>query len=571
MFTRMPEDRRVNLTNIIFLYCVFFLCLYIVIIRPLGPDLANIPGDLTDARFNSYILEHFYQYISGIQSEFWTAPFFYPFPHTIAFSDNHLGTGLIYSLFRWIGYDREAAFQYWFLISFFLNFTASSYVLFQYYKKILVVFAGSFLFTFGLPVLAQDIHAQLAYRFCIPLSCYFLLLFFQKPAIKYLLLCLFLTTWQFYISIYLGYFLLLLLIAVAAVIPFQQTHPNLQSLLSYWPFKLRQAWTELALPHRWIAATAFAFIISMLFFLIYPYFLASRVYDMTRSWSEIETMLPRWQSYLTADRALSWQPMNAWISTFAPVLPMRWEHQMFIGLPALVLILLSPILSRQIRKGPHFSVYGLGLLIIIMCIMDFGGFSFYKLLRVVPGINSFRAVSRIILVMMWPVAVLCAAVLAQLLKSEHRYFRILALGFVLSICIDLSFFTLLHYSKDASQNRIRVLKEEYNSTGIANPIIFVSQNDKDQWQISEIDGMLLAQDLKVPTLNGYSGFFPYGIMINSECNQPQYRLARYVDFIKEHKKQTYQTLESRVVTIGMDHCKVETISAGTGRAANPKI
>ena len=81
--------------------------------------------------------------------------------------------------------------------------------------------------------------------------------------------------------------------------------------------------------------------------------------------------------------------------------------------------------------------------------------------------------------------------------------------------------------------------------------------------------MLLAQDLNMPTLNGYSGFFPYGIMISSDCNQPQYRLARYVDFIKENKKQTYQTLERRVVTIGMNHCNTKTITAGTGKLPKP--
>ena len=80
--------------------CVFLVFLYFIVIRPLGYDLSFVPGDLGDSRFNMYVLEHFYRYIGGVQKDFWSAPFFYPFPYTMAFSENHIGTGIIYSFFR---------------------------------------------------------------------------------------------------------------------------------------------------------------------------------------------------------------------------------------------------------------------------------------------------------------------------------------------------------------------------------------------------------------------------------------------------------------------------------------
>jgi hypothetical protein len=52
-----------------------------------------IPGDLFDARFNSVILEHLYQWVSGRAPTLWSPGFFYPFEHVLAFSDNHLGSG----------------------------------------------------------------------------------------------------------------------------------------------------------------------------------------------------------------------------------------------------------------------------------------------------------------------------------------------------------------------------------------------------------------------------------------------------------------------------------------------
>jgi hypothetical protein len=34
-------------------------------------DLSKIPGDLGDARFNNYVLEHGYKYLNGEVKSFW--------------------------------------------------------------------------------------------------------------------------------------------------------------------------------------------------------------------------------------------------------------------------------------------------------------------------------------------------------------------------------------------------------------------------------------------------------------------------------------------------------------------
>jgi hypothetical protein len=39
----------------------------------------QIPGDLGDSRFNMYVLEHGYRWLTGLDASFWSAPFFYPF------------------------------------------------------------------------------------------------------------------------------------------------------------------------------------------------------------------------------------------------------------------------------------------------------------------------------------------------------------------------------------------------------------------------------------------------------------------------------------------------------------
>src|SRR5271168_4027072 len=82
----------------------------VLVVLP-GITHGNMPGNTGDARFNEYLLEHFHLWISGKVDSYWNADFFFPFPQTIAFSDNHLGNAFIYAGFRALGFDREDSFR----------------------------------------------------------------------------------------------------------------------------------------------------------------------------------------------------------------------------------------------------------------------------------------------------------------------------------------------------------------------------------------------------------------------------------------------------------------------------
>ena len=88
-------------------------------------DLVFYPGDLGDARFNNYLLEHGYRYLVGQDKYFWNADFMYPEAEVISYSDNLLGTVPFYALCRVFGADRETAFQIWYLLMVVLNYTAA--------------------------------------------------------------------------------------------------------------------------------------------------------------------------------------------------------------------------------------------------------------------------------------------------------------------------------------------------------------------------------------------------------------------------------------------------------------
>ena len=89
-------------------------------------------------------------------ASFWNADFFYPFPLTIAFSDNFLGNAFVYALFRAVGFAREDAFRLWYVAGFVVNFAAADYALVRFRYSRFAAALGAFLFTFGLPIMAQE-------------------------------------------------------------------------------------------------------------------------------------------------------------------------------------------------------------------------------------------------------------------------------------------------------------------------------------------------------------------------------------------------------------------------------
>ena len=129
-----------------------------------------MPGDLGDARFNSVALEHGYQWLIGTVPELWSPGFFYPFERILAFSDNHFGSFWSYAAARSLGAPRELSFQIWFLVGYVLNYASGYWMLRRMSFDVLGASCGAFVFAFALPVLHQEGHAQLTYRFAIPLA-----------------------------------------------------------------------------------------------------------------------------------------------------------------------------------------------------------------------------------------------------------------------------------------------------------------------------------------------------------------------------------------------------------------
>src|SRR3954470_12497299 len=214
------KTRVVHITICVLL---FLTGMYFVPIRTMRLDFSQLPGDLVDSRLNNYFLEHGHLFFSGKLSNYWSAPFVFPEPNMITFSDNLLGTLPIYSAFRIVGCDRESAYQGWILILFALNFITATYVLNKWTKNLSLSAIGGYIFAFSMPMIAQMGHTQILPRFMIPFVMMWLIYFFNTGKLKYFLYLGIGCVFQFYAGIYLGFLLLLVVLSSCLIFVFFKT------------------------------------------------------------------------------------------------------------------------------------------------------------------------------------------------------------------------------------------------------------------------------------------------------------------------------------------------------------
>src|SRR6478735_5455326 len=78
--------------------------------RVVFSGLHELHGDPGDTRFNAYLLEHSWAFLTGRTPSFFDAPFFAPAKNVLAYSDLMIGSGFLYWPWRALGIDRDPAF-----------------------------------------------------------------------------------------------------------------------------------------------------------------------------------------------------------------------------------------------------------------------------------------------------------------------------------------------------------------------------------------------------------------------------------------------------------------------------
>lgn len=498
-----------------------------------------IPGDLGDARFNSVILEHGYQWLTGQVDRLWSPGFFYPFERMLGFSDNHFGTFWVYAAARAIGGVREDAFLFWFLVGNTLNFFSCLSVLKRFGFSVIASSCGAFVFAFSLPALHQEGHAQLVYRFAIPIAVWAWWEVLEQRRSIGIFVTSFWVAIQFLCSIYLGVFLVYLLLAMSLVYLILNFTSCFSGRLAA-PKSARlsvkeELYKSLLVSDRgrflWIVAAVVAAM--LVAWLMKHYQSISVDYRLGRSFEVLDPLIPRLTSYLLADRS----GLSSWLGSWVPDFPTRPEHQMFVGMGVFVLAsfgLGASILSKDIPiKLANLGRTAVASIVVLMGItVVVDGHSFYFWIIQIPGFDAIRAVSRVILLMLLPVVILVAVGVEWLIGISRSCSvrAALAILIVVGLTAETISYRPQQYSRDAWAIRQRGLSQAVGETLPATSILYVTQRMDEPFYLTEIDAMIYAQDHHLKTLNGYSGSTPPGYKYPEPCVDVASRLEGYFNF-----------------------------------------
>ena len=552
MLSEQPVVTSVGLGNRLeyaLLALVFGLGFFGYLMPALG-YFTMIPGDLGDARFNSVILEHGYQWLTGQTPYLWSPGFFYPFERVLGLSDNHFGSVWSYAALRGVGLTREMAYSGWFLAGTVLNFWVCWWVLRREGLAIVAAATGAFVFAFALPMLHQEGHAQMVYRFAIPLAVFAGYRGLVRKDFALLAQSVFWCGVQFLCSIYLGVFLVYALIAgllAHAVVHAVAGLPN--GVAGEWVSAKRR-------PAAWLWVGLALSVAIAVALLLRQYQQIASDYGLVRSLDDLRSLIPRPASYLLADNSY----LTRWLGSHVTGIVARSEHQLFIGVGVALFAgagLIAACCAHRFA-GPLrvcAGVAGLTLALLITLTLLVGNFSFYLWVLKLPGIDAIRAVSRIILVLLLPFAVLVALGFEYLLQSLRG--RVVKLVVILLALCALTAETVWyqpHHSAVQTWLDRQAGMNSFIKTALpSDAILYVTQRKSEPFYITELDAMIYAQDHHLRTLNGYSGSTPAGYTYPDPCLPVDTRLKGYFAF-RNVPEPRQQTLLSQLKTVALEPC-----------------
>jgi hypothetical protein len=536
---------------------VFFPILAFVVAMLMGPyfqlgQFRMLPGDIGDSRLCNYFLENIYLYFSGKSPSLIDLSFFYPYPYVLGFSENLFGSFPVYLVGRLIAGKTDLAFQFWYLASYVVNYTAAYYSLRKLDLRPVAAIIGALIFAFALPISAQTSHVQLSYRFGVPLAITSLIMFLRTARWAEFLPAVGWFVWQFYCSIYIGFFLLLMLGSIV-LMWFLTTLYN--SNIKIVVYKYFLSWEDQSFREKIFFILTIIFFIFIMALLLFPYLKVGEIYGAKRQASEIFSMLPQPGSYLLMDESYIWKSFSRIVSN----IPMRHEHQIFIGLMPLLLTILGIFYGILILRSQTFFIIFGSLLMLVALTLNLYGWSLWGYLVNLPLFSAIRAVTRIILVSLFPIAYLSGLIFDR----QFKHSKTIACIVILLLIVEASLIKINSSSMIEWRQRVAKVMEEVPHPLDPRSILFFAQRGGGLNIIEEIDFMWASLNLGVPTLNGYSGMVPpgYGNNYGVNCDEITRRIAAYVQFMKpDNPQSTSEGLISRIVPIGFGICKIETHS-----------
>jgi len=487
-------------------WLLFLLGMWYFCLRLLGYGLEYIPGDLGDSRFINYLLEHGYLWMTGNTNTFWTAHFMHPFPNTIALSDPMIGTQPFYLPWRLLGCSVETSYQLWWLSICALNFWISNWTFGKLFRNKLTAALLAWVFAFTIFNLGQLNYMQMMVRFPVAVACYAAFRFTEQYSLKHLTLYCLAVVYQFYCVPYTGFYLL---------------YFSLLFIFVYLLFakRLRIVFNAY-FNRRVVLKTLSVFIVTgvLLALLFWPYAEMSLTVGL-RWYKEVLPQVPNVSSYLLAHEAsLPWHFLHSRMQSgnAAP-----WLHYVFPGVLLLFTLVGSvAVLIYKMVKKQVVPVFLKALIVVsaIVCVLHLrvgDNVSLYALIFKLPGINSIRVPSRFMHVELFFLLVILGSFMIRL---NYKWILLVMLFVFADNSFDASQVTRTskhQLAQRRQQLRMKVVQHE----GYAKKMLAVVDTTTPAY-MTHLDAMLVAQELGLKTINGYSSYCPdaFGVYFNT-CSE----------------------------------------------------
>jgi hypothetical protein len=169
----------------------------------------------------------------------------------------------------------------------------------------------------------------------------------------------------------------------------------------------------------------------------------------------------------------------------------------------------------------------------------FGSFSLYRIFALAAGFNAIRAGTRIILVLMFPVAVIAAFGLRTLIDDVRPRALGVSAALLLALLTTYEICAIVKPGFSATEANRRtdaiIAAARSRGAGISQPILAVIEPGE-TWYVVQLDAMMAALRLGWPTVNGYSGNFVPGWtdIPNPTCDMATRQFAIFATWRKIH-------------------------------------
>jgi hypothetical protein len=475
-----------------------------------------LPGNIGDAKFLLYLCEHWYEVFTG--HAVWLSPgFFYPLTGTLGFSESLFLFGVVYSLFRVAGRDSYAAFELIVIGLPFLGYVGAWLMLRKWLRfSAISACLGAAVFAYSSALYSSMAHAQLEAVSFLPfmvmlLGRYVSRLGAQDERANICGLAFFvILPLLAYTSFYTTWFFLLWITLAASLFGLWLFLTGKRDVIRVWGSKIRISAPGIA------ANFAVGGIFSLPFLLTYVP--ALQLFSR-RPFEEIVPMLPSPIDFLNVGfENYAWGWLLRAANPLLQARPLFWELDK--GLPLILFIVFVCGTFASIWKS-RYGQSGRDVLVLICAMtvwlawffmVKLDGYSLWWFVyRFFPGGGAIRAVYRFNINLMLPVVIVVGFVIDEWLTILKRRASRLGIIALIALAIAMVF-------EEGNRHRDLLSKSQergFRSTVPPAPeycraMVIRAETDTHMgwWGPLQLDAMLIAQANRIPTLNGYSGWFP---------------------------------------------------------------